>query len=55
MSAGQSSGAPELVTVIIDGREFQAEAGRNMLDVALSLTSGSPGTLPHFSATISRR
>ena len=37
MSAGQSSGAPELVTVIIDGRECQAEAGRNMLDVALSL------------------
>ena len=29
--------APELVTVVIDGREFRVEAGRNMLDVALSL------------------
>ena len=37
MSADRTTGAPELVTVIIDGREFQAEAGRNMLDVALSL------------------
>ena len=32
-----SAGAPKLVTVIIDGREYQAEEGRNMLDVALSL------------------
>ncbi len=37
MSADQHSGAPELVTVIIDGREFRVEAGRNMLDIALSL------------------
>ncbi|HZL64473.1 MAG TPA: NADH-quinone oxidoreductase subunit NuoG [Thermoleophilia bacterium] len=36
MSAERNNGAPQLVTVIIDGREFQAEAGRNMLDVALS-------------------
>jgi NADH-quinone oxidoreductase subunit G len=28
---------PKLVTVIIDGAEYQAEEGRNMLDVALSL------------------
>ena len=37
MSAERPSGAPELVTVIIDGREFRVEAGRNMLDIALSL------------------
>jgi NADH-quinone oxidoreductase subunit G len=39
MSAGerQSGAGPELVTVSIDGREFLVEAGRNMLDVALSL------------------
>ena len=39
MSAGepQSGAGPELVTVVIDGREFRVEAGRNMLDVALSL------------------
>ena len=39
MSAGerQSGAEPELVTVSIDGREFRVEAGRNMLDVALSL------------------
>ena len=28
---------PKLVTVIIDGAEYQAEEGRNMLDVALAL------------------
>ncbi|MCX6371566.1 MAG: NADH-quinone oxidoreductase subunit NuoG [Actinobacteria bacterium] len=33
----QSGAGPELVTVTIDGREFRVEAGRNMLDVALSL------------------
>jgi hypothetical protein len=32
----QNGAGPELVTVSIDGREFRAEAGRNMLDVALS-------------------
>jgi NADH-quinone oxidoreductase subunit G len=32
-----SAEAPKLVTVIIDGAEYQAEEGRNMLDVALSL------------------
>ena len=37
MSAGDGHGAPRLVTVIIDGAEYQAEEGRNMLDVALSL------------------
>ena len=39
MSAGepQSGAGPELVTVVIDGREFRVEAGRNMLDVALSV------------------
>ena len=37
MSAGGGHGAPRLVTVIIDGAEYQAEEGRNMLDVALSL------------------
>jgi len=34
---GVQGGAPDLVTVIIDGVEYQAEAGRNMLEVALSL------------------
>ncbi len=37
MSGGDGHGAPKLVTVIIDGAEYQAEEGRNMLDVALSL------------------
>ena len=38
MSAGNGHGAPpKIVTVIIDGAEYQAEEGRNMLDVALSL------------------
>jgi NADH-quinone oxidoreductase subunit G len=37
MSAERTGGAAELVTVTIDGREFQVEAGRNMLDIALSL------------------
>ena len=39
MSAGghDGAGAPKIVTVIIDGAEYQAEEGRNMLDVALSL------------------
>ena len=39
MNAGerQSEATPELVTVSIDGREFRVEAGRNMLDVALSV------------------
>jgi NADH-quinone oxidoreductase subunit G len=40
MSAARHNGdaaAPKLVTVIIDGTEYQAEEGRNMLDVALSL------------------
>jgi len=39
VSAGepQSGAGPQLVTVVIDGREFRVEAGRNMLDVALSL------------------
>jgi len=36
MSAERTNGAPGLVTVIIDGREFRVEAGRNMLDIALS-------------------
>jgi NADH-quinone oxidoreductase subunit G len=31
------NGEPRLVTVIIDGVEYQAEEGRNMLDVALAL------------------
>ena len=30
-------GPPKIVTVIIDGAEYRAEEGRNMLDVALSL------------------
>ena len=34
---GVQGGTPDLVTVIIDGVEYQAEAGRNMLEVALSL------------------
>jgi NADH-quinone oxidoreductase subunit G len=37
MSGGRAAAPPKLVTVIIDGREYQAEEGRNMLDVALSL------------------
>ncbi len=38
MSAADGHGAaPKVVTVIIDGAEYQAEEGRNMLDVALSL------------------
>ena len=37
VSGGDGHGAPKLVTVIIDGAEYQAEEGRNMLDVALSL------------------
>ena len=35
--SGDGHGAPKLVTVIIDGAEYQAEEGRNMLDVALAL------------------
>lgn len=34
---GVQGGTLDLVTVIIDGVEYQAEAGRNMLEVALSL------------------
>ena len=37
VSGGRAAAPPKLVTVIIDGHEYQAEAGRNMLDVALSL------------------
>jgi NADH-quinone oxidoreductase subunit G len=37
MSGGDGHGPPRMVTVIIDGAEYQAEEGRNMLDVALSL------------------
>ncbi len=32
-----SGGPPKIVTVIIDGAEYQAQEGRNMLDVALAL------------------
>ena len=37
VSGGREAAPPKLVTVIIDGQEYQAEEGRNMLDVALSL------------------
>ena len=37
VSGGGAAAPPKLVTVIIDGAEYQAEEGRNMLDVALSL------------------
>ena len=37
VSGGREAAPPKLVTVIIDGAEYQAEEGRNMLDVALSL------------------
>ena len=37
VSGGHEAAPPKLVTVIIDGAEYQAEEGRNMLEVALSL------------------
>jgi len=37
VSGGREAAPPKLVTVIIDGAEYRAEEGRNMLDVALSL------------------
>ena len=37
VSGGREAAPPKLVTVIIDGAEYHAEEGRNMLDVALSL------------------
>ncbi len=37
MSGGREAAAPRIVTVTIDGQDFPAEEGRNMLDVALSL------------------
>ena len=37
VSGGREAAPPKLVTVIIDGAEYQAEEGRNMLDVALAL------------------
>jgi len=37
VSGGREAAPPKLVTVVIDGAEYQAEEGRNMLDVALSL------------------
>ncbi len=37
VSDGREAAPPKIVTVIIDGHEYQAEEGRNMLDVALSL------------------
>jgi len=35
--SGPTGGTGELVTVVIDGTEHRVEAGRNMLDIALSL------------------
>jgi NADH-quinone oxidoreductase subunit G len=37
VSGGGAAAPPKLVTVTIDGQDFPAEEGRNMLDVALSL------------------
>ena len=51
----QNGAGPELVTVSIDGREFRVEAGRNMLDVALSLGFDLPFFCWHPADGLDRR